>query len=77
MEIHRLGLESELHLSAYITATATWDLSYVCNLHHSSQQCQILNSLIKARNRTHILMDNTRICFRCTTETPYYLLKMY
>ena len=26
----------ELQLLAYTTATATWDLSYVCDLHHSS-----------------------------------------
>lgn len=24
MEVHRLGVESELHLQAYATATATW-----------------------------------------------------
>ena len=28
----------------------------VCNLHHSSQQCWILNLLSKARDRTHNLM---------------------
>ena len=35
MEVPRLGVESELQLPAYATATATWDLSHVCNLHHS------------------------------------------
>ena len=34
MEVPRLGAESELLLLAY--ATATWDLSIVCNLHHGS-----------------------------------------
>ena len=32
-------------LLAYTTATATWDPSRVCNLHHGSWQCQILNPL--------------------------------
>ena len=33
-------------------------------LHHSSQQRQILNPLSEARDRTHILMDISQICFR-------------
>ena len=36
----------------YTTATATWDPSRVCYLHLSSRQCQILNPLSEARNRT-------------------------
>ena len=40
MEIPRLGIISELQLPAYTTATAMWDLSCVCNLHHNSQQGQ-------------------------------------
>ena len=43
MEVPRLRVESELQLPAY--ATATWDLSRVCNIHHSLQQCQIFNPL--------------------------------
>ena len=31
MEVPRLGVESELQL----LATATWDLSHICDLHHS------------------------------------------
>ena len=34
--------------AAYATATATWDLSHICNLYHSSPQRMILNPLIKA-----------------------------
>ena len=34
-EVSRLGVESELYLLAYSTATATLDMSHVCNLHHS------------------------------------------
>ena len=45
MEVPRLGVECELQLPAYATATAKPDPSHVCNLYHSSQQCQILNPL--------------------------------
>ena len=51
----RLGVQSELQLLAYTTAIAMWDLSHICDLHHGLQQCWILNSLSKARDRTHIL----------------------
>jgi len=44
MGVPRLGVQSELQLPAYATAIATTqDLSHICNLHHSSWQCQILN----------------------------------
>ena len=36
MEVPGLGVESELYLLAYTTATATRDPSRTCNLHHSS-----------------------------------------
>ena len=48
MEVSRLGVESELQLSAYTTATAMPDPSRVWDLHHSLWQCQILNPLIEA-----------------------------
>ena len=67
MEVPRLGVRSEWHLPAYATDTATWDLSHVCDLHHGSWQCQILNLLSKARDWTHILMDTSRILFLCAT----------
>jgi len=51
---------------AYSTATATPDLSCVCNLHHSSQQCQILNLLSKTRDWTCILMDASHVHFHWT-----------
>ena len=50
MEVLRLGVESELQLPAYATAIATPDPSHICNLHHSSRQCQILNPLSEARD---------------------------
>ena len=68
MEIHKLGIELELQLPAYTTATATQDPSHVCDLHHSSWQCQIFNSLSEARDPTRILMDT---CYPWATKgTP-------
>ena len=54
VEVPTLGVELELSLPAY--ATATWDPSSVCHLHHSSWQCRNLNPLRKARDRTRNLM---------------------
>ena len=50
MEVPRLGVQWELLLPAYITATATAmpDPSCVCTLHHSSRQRRILNPMSKA-----------------------------
>ena len=71
MDVPRLGVESELQLPAYTTTTATPGPSRVCDLHHSSWQCQILNPLIEARDGTHILKDASWIYFHCaTTGTP-------
>ena len=71
MEVPRLGMEPELQLRAYTTATAMPDPSRVCHLHHSSQWHQILNPLSKARDQTCNLMVPSRICFCCTTTgTP-------
>ena len=71
MEVLRLGVESELQLPAYTTATATQDPSSICDLHHSSRQHQFSNPLSKARDQTCILMDTSRIRFLCaTTGTP-------
>ena len=73
MEVSRLGGESKLLLMAYATAIAMPDPSHIFNLHQSSQQCQILNPLIKTRDWTHNLMVPSRICFRyATMETPFF-----
>ena len=49
MEVTGLGAEFELKSPSYTTATTTvtamWNLSHFCNLHHSLQQCGILNPL--------------------------------
>ena len=47
--------------AAAATATAMWDPSCVCNLHHSLQQLWILNPLNEARDRTLNLMDPSRV----------------
>ena len=61
VEIPRLGVESELKLPAYTTATATPDPSCLCDLHHSSQQRWILNPLSEARVGTCVLMGASQI----------------
>ena len=57
------GVKLELQLLAYVTATATPDQRCICDLHHSSQQCQIFNPLSGTREKTHILMDTSQVCY--------------
>ena len=47
MDVLGLGVESELQLLAYATATATQDLSHVCNPRSSSWQHQILHPRVR------------------------------
>ena len=68
MEVPRLRVESELQLPAKATATAMQDLSQVCDLHHSSQQCWILSPLSKARDRTQVLTVPSWICYHWATR---------
>ena len=71
MEVPRLGVESELQLPACPTATATWDLSCLFNLHDSSRQHRILNPGRETRGPTCVLMDTSQIHFRwARTGTP-------
>ena len=63
MEDARLGVESELKLSAHATATAMENLSHVCKLHHSSRQCWTLNPLRKARDQTCVLRVTSQVCY--------------
>ena len=58
MEVPRLGFEQELQLPAYSTATATPDLSRVCDLHHGSRRHWILNMLSEVKARTRNLLDS-------------------
>ena len=49
------------------------DLSWVWDLHHSSQQCRILNPLSEARDPTGILMDTSWVYYHwATMGSPYY-----
>ena len=61
MDVPKLGVRWELQLPAYTTATATRDPSCICNLHHNSWQCWILNPQSKARDWTSVLMDASQI----------------
>ena len=54
IEVPRLGVESKPQLPT--SPPAVQDRSPVCDLHHSSWQCQILNPLSGSRDWTHILM---------------------
>ena len=57
IEVPRLGVQLELLLPAFATATATLDPSHICDLYHSSWQCRILSPLRDARDGTCVLMD--------------------
>ena len=59
MEVPRSGVESELQLPAYTTATVTWDPSHTYDLYHSSWQHQILSPMSEARDWTWNLMDTS------------------
>ena len=60
--VPRLGVELELQPVAYARAIAMQDPSHVCDLHQGSQQCQIINPLSKAMDRTRFLMDAFWVC---------------
>ena len=67
VDVARLGVKLKLQLLAYATATAMPDPSHICDLYHSSWQCQILYPLNKAGDQTPILMDTSQIHFHCVT----------
>ena len=50
VDVPRLKVGLELQLPTYTTATAIPDPICICDLHHSSQQCWILNPLSEARD---------------------------
>ena len=77
-EVPRLGVELELQLQAFATATAMQDPSGACGLHHSSWQHWILNPLNEVRDPTCNFMVPSRIHFHCTmTGTPGLALHLY
>ena len=71
------GVELELQLSAYTTAPERWNPSHACDLHHNSQQRQILNPLSEARDQTPNLTVPSWIRFCCAMMgTPeHYIFK--
>ena len=77
MEVPRLGVQSELQLPAYTTATATQNLSCVWDLHHSSWQCQILSPLSEARDRILNLMVPSQIHFCWATMGTFKGICMF
>ena len=77
MEVPRRGVESELQLPSDTTATATWDLSHICELHCNLCQCRILNPLREARDQTHILMGTSWFHFHyATTGAPWEFIPL-
>ena len=59
MDVPRVILE--LQLPAYPTTITTLDPSSICDPYHCSWQCQILNTLSRARDQTHILMYTSQV----------------
>ena len=75
MEFPRVGVKSEMQSLADTTATAMWDASHVCKLHHSSWQIWVFNPLSEARDQTYVLRDTSQICFCwATVATPGFSL---
>ena len=63
MKVPRLGVKSELQLLACTTATATQDLSSICDLHCGSGECHVLNPPSEARDGIHVFMDPSWVCY--------------
>ena len=54
------------------------DPSGICDLHHSSWQCRILNPLSEVWDRTCNLMVPSQICFHCAkTGTLWIFLRVF
>ena len=69
MEVPKLGVESELQLLAYTTATATWDPSSICDPYHRSWQCRIPDPL-----RPGIEPTSSWILVRFISTEPHWEL---
>ena len=76
-EVPGLGVQSEPQLPAYTTAMAMMDLSHICDLYCSLRQCQILNPLREARDRTHILMHTSRVLNLLSHSGNSFFLKFF
>ena len=60
-----------------VAATAAPDPSHICDLHHNSWQCWILNTMSEARDWTCILMDTSQIRFHWTIMGTHILLLLF
>ena len=78
MEVPRLGVNQSHSCWPIPQSQQLRDPSHICKLHHSSWQHWIPNPRSKAQDRTHILMDSSRIHFHNATKgTPcLYILKI-
>ena len=63
MEVPRLGVELELQLLPYITATAMWDPSLICDYTTAHSDARSLTPLSKSRDQNCVLMDTCQIHF--------------
>ena len=70
MEVLGPGVELELQLLTYTTATAVPDPSCICDLCHSLWQCQILNPLSGARDWVRIFIDTSQFLSWWATTVP-------
>ena len=63
MEIPRLEVKSRAAAAclrhSHSNSNPGSESCLACDLHHSSQQCRILNPLSEARDQIHILMDTS------------------
>ena len=58
-------------------ATAMQNPGHICDPHHRSWQCWILNPLSEARDWTCVLMDASQICFHWATMGTSILISRY
>ena len=71
MEVPRLGTNQSCSHWPTQFAIATQGLSYICDQHHVSWKCWILNPLSKARDWIYIFMDTSWACYYwATRRTP-------
>ena len=78
IEVPRLGVELELQLLAYPTATAMWDPSLISNLHHSLWNAGSLTHWARPgiKPASSWRLSQVRYCWG-TTGTPHYSWYIY
>ena len=76
MEVPRPGVELELQLPAYTAATATPDLSHVCDLHCSSSW--VIVGFVSAEPRQKLLFEELLLSvlgLNCLVQNSWLLTK--